>query len=250
MRRILRRWIRKQLNKKGYRVYKPGPYTIFDFESFLYRFLEKYNHLTYVQVGANDGVMNDPLHSFIRKNYNRVKGFHLEPQPDVFNILRSNLEKFDNLKALNLGIHQTDEIIDMFRVKPELLDSLPENAKGIASFKPDHWVKSNLVPNSSFIEKIEVHCVNINDFFKMENIDSLDLLLLDTEGYDYEIIKSIDMIKNKPYIIRFEHGVRNQIMDTDQFYEVCEYLNQHGYQIIAESYDATAYQLNARDLIF
>ena len=88
------------------------------------------------------------------------------------------------------------------------------------------------------------------DFIKSNAIDKLDLLLLDTEGYDYQILMSIDFTHIKPRMIRFEHGVRNQVMSPDNFMSVCSYLDSFGYQIIAESYDATAYLLDPTDLVF
>ena len=74
--------------------------------------------------------------------------------------------------------------------------------------------------------------------------------MLDTEGYDYQILMSIDFAHVKPRMIRFEHGVRDQLMPHENFTKVCSYLNSFGYQIIAESYDATAYLLDPNDLVF
>ena len=76
------------------------------------------------------------------------------------------------------------------------------------------------------------------------------MLLIDTEGYDYEILMSIDFKDIKPRIIRFEHGVRDSLMSIRNFKDVCGRLNSFGYQIFAESYDATAYLLDPADLIF
>ena len=60
----------------------------------------------------------------------------------------------------------------------------------------------------------------------------------------------IDFTNVRPRIIRFEHGVRDRIMSESNFIEIIERLNSYGYQIMAESYDATAYLLEPRDLIF
>jgi hypothetical protein len=75
-------------------------------------------------------------------------------------------------------------------------------------------------------------------------------LVLDTEGYDYNILMDFNFNKIKPKIIRFEHGLRNGIMDKDKFLHLCNYLNSFGYQIFLESYDATAYLLDPLDTFF
>jgi hypothetical protein len=38
-------------------------------------------------------------------------------------------------------------------------------------------------------------------------------------------------------------------MTSEAFLIICDYLNSKGYQIIAENYDATAYLLDADDLM-
>ena len=59
---------------------------------------------------------------------------------------------------------------------------------------------------------------------------------------------SIDFEILKPNIIRFEHGLRNNLMTNKKFSKICKYLNSFGYQIITESYDATAYIIDPKVL--
>ncbi len=48
----------KFLRRLGYRACRIGPYSVFDFESFLYRHLAVHKSLTFLQIGANDGMMS------------------------------------------------------------------------------------------------------------------------------------------------------------------------------------------------
>jgi FkbM family methyltransferase len=223
---------------------------MFDFESFLYRHLAVHKTLTFLQIGANDGVMNDPIYNFNLRNKDVVSGFVLEPLPDIFESLVENYKLCPGIKPVNLAIHSTQSEMVMHRVKPENADKMHSFAKGIASFDENHWKKTTLVPDPNAMEKIKVRCTSFADFIDSNTIDKLDLLLIDTEGYDYQILMSIDYSKIKPKMIRFEHGVRNDIMSSDQFLQICNHLNSYGYQIIAESYDATAYLLDPSDLVF
>ena len=242
--------IRYFLLRKRLRVYRIGPYSIFDFESFLYRHLAVHNTLSFVQIGANDGIMNDPIYQFNVANKDVVSGFVLEPLPDIFEKLVENYKCCQNIKPVNLAIHSTQSEMILHRVKPERASEVPTFARGVASFNGDHWKKTTLVPSADFMEQVKVKCVSFSQFIKINSINKIDLLLLDTEGYDYEILLSIDFSIVKPKIIRFEHGVRNALMSSEQFMLICDHLNAHGYQIIAESYDATAYLLDPGDLIF
>ena len=245
-----KKYIRHWLLKFKLRISRIGPYSIFDFESFLYRHLTVHKTLTFLQIGANDGIMNDPVYQFNVANRNVVSGFVLEPLPDIFEKLAENYRSCPGIKPVNLAIHATQSEMVLHRVKPDRAAEVPVFARGIASFDATHWKKTTLVPNADFMEQVKVKCVSFADFIKLNAINRLDLLLLDTEGYDYQILMSIDFTHIKPRMIRFEHGVRNQVMSPENFTKVCSYLNSFGYQIIAESYDATAYLLDPADLVF
>lgn len=247
---LMKKYIQHLLHKYGLRILRIGPYSIFDFESFLYRHLAVHKTLKFLQIGANDGVMNDPVYRFNVSNKDVISGFVLEPLPDIFKKLVKNYKSYPNIKPFNIAIHSTQPEMTLYRVKPERAADVPKFARGIASFNSDHWKKTTLIPNADLMEQVKVRCVSFSDFIKDNDIDQLDLLLLDTEGYDYEILLSIDLTIIKPRIIRFEHGVRDKVMSSEQFILICNHLNSQGYQIIAESYDATAYLLDPNDLVF
>ncbi|MBE7411790.1 MAG: FkbM family methyltransferase [Leptospiraceae bacterium] len=247
---LIKKIMLKILRKFRLKLFKIGPYSIFDFESFLYRHLEVHKTLTFIQIGANDGIMNDPIYQFNIENKDVVSGFVIEPLPDIFEKLVKNYKRCPNILPFNLAIHQSKKEATLYRVKPEYENKVSDFAKGIASFNSSHWKKTTLIPNDDYMEEIKVSCVSFFEFIKANSIKNLDLLLLDTEGYDYEILMSIDFNKIKPKIIRFEHGIRNQVMSKTQFIQLCKHLNKHGYQIIGESYDATAYLLDSDSLIF
>jgi FkbM family methyltransferase len=194
--------------------------------------------------------MNDPIFKFIQNNKNRVSGFVLEPLPDIFSTLVTNYLAFPTIKPLNLAIHNTETEMLLYRVKPEYLSKMPAFATGIASFDPNHWKKTSLVPDQDFIQSEVVKCISYSQLLNDYDVGKIDLLLIDTEGYDYEILMGIDLSEVKPRIIRFEHGLRDLVMSESNFIEVVERLNAYGYQIIAESYDATAYLLDPKDLVF
>ena len=250
LRNYMKSALRGFLRRTGHKILKIGPYSVFDFESFLYRHLAVHKSLSFIQIGANDGKMNDPIYQFNVDNKSVVDGYVLEPLPDMFKKLMENYKSCPNVKPINLAIHATETEMILHRVKPGLESEAPQFAQGVASFDEAHWKKTGVVPSAEFIEQVKVKCVSWINFIKSNDIDEVDLLLIDTEGYDYEILMSIDFKTLQPKMIRFEHGVRNGVMSPENFTTVCSHLNSFGYQIIAESYDATAYLLDPKDLIF
>jgi len=242
--------VKKLLYLFKLRISRIGPYTVFNFDSFLYRHLAVHNKLTFVQIGANDGVMNDPIYKFNMANKSRVSGYVLEPLPDIYQRLVINYENSPDIIPVNLAIHNSEKEMVLHRVKPEYAEKSHSFAGGIASFNSEHWVKTTLIPNEDCMEGVKVKCITFQDFIETRNLCELDLLIIDTEGYDYDILMAIDFSLIKPRMIRFEHGVRNNIMPSDKFMALCQSLNKNGYQVITESYDATAYIIDADDLIF
>jgi FkbM family methyltransferase len=230
----------------GYKVINTESDNIFNFETFLHQHLSRYDGLFFVQIGANDGITDDPIHNFVKKYSNRISGIAIEPLPDVFEVLRNHYKKFSNIRTLNMAIHNTEKVMQLYRVDPKKLHRFHALSQGIASFDKDHHVRTSLVPPESIIAE-KVNCISFEDLLEKNDIKKIDLLLIDTEGYDAEIILNLDFGKVKPSIIRFEHGLKHGHMTDEMFLRVTRFLNRNGYQLIAESYDATAYLLNPAD---
>ncbi len=50
-----------------------------------------------------------------------------------------------------------------------------------------------------------VQCLRLQSLLKKHNLLSLDILLIDTEGYDYEIVRQIHRLEAPPRVVIFEH---------------------------------------------
>jgi FkbM family methyltransferase len=215
------------------------------FEPLLYSLLKASGNLSFVQIGANDGKQFDALYRFITLNHKRVRGIVVEPVKDYFEELTFNYRNFPKIIPVNVAIHHSEKHMTMYRVDPAKQRHLPDWTKGIASFNPYHHELSN-TPAEVMIQE-EVQCVSLDELLDQYQIKTLDLLQIDTEGYDAEIIRHIDFKRIKPAVIRFEHRVPSRIMSEDTFLSTVERLHEHGYELAIEPHDATAYQ---RDILF
>ena len=54
------------------------------------------------------------------------------------------------------------------------------------------------------VEECVVKCVTVQGLLQSCNVDHVNILQIDAEGYDFEIVKSIDLDVLKPEIICFE----------------------------------------------
>ncbi|RPA68420.1 FkbM family methyltransferase [Cyclobacteriaceae bacterium YHN15] len=193
----------------------------------------------FVQIGANDGVSFDPIFDLVTSE--KVKGIAIEPVPDIFSNLVANYRNYPNVKLLNVAIHKDQKEMKLYRVDPQK-KGYPDWTRGTPSFNKSHH-KLSKIPESDIVELI-VDCISLEELIETHSIKKIDLLQIDTEGYDFEIIKMIDFSKINPTIISFEHGMRQGIMQMSQFVECQNLLFQNDYNIIILENDAIAYKLN------
>lgn len=237
----LKQRIRRVLETFGYRISHVTSPTLDCFLPLLYRRLSNTQDFFFVQIGANDGRFEDPIYEFVTRNHDKVRGIVVEPLEDVFNTLKHTYRHFPNVTPVNVAIHATEKSMDLYRVDPQKLNELPKWAQGIASFDKDHHKLSNTPED--YVVRETVQCVTFNELLKDHDVSHIDLLQVDTEGYDAEILLDIDLAVTHPCIIRFEHGLADGIMNRETFSRVVEVLHKNDYAVVAEEYDATAYQL-------
>ena len=237
---MIKNIIKKVLDKKGLKVVPKDEVNFL--LTMLYFFLKRQNSLFYVQIGANDGVSFDPIFNFVMENKEKIQGIVIEPSIDYYNQLVENYKILDNVKKLNIAIHNNEKKMDLYRVDKNKIEKLPGWTKGIGSFNKEHHNLSNL--SSEFIVKESVNCISFKELIEQYKIENIDLLQIDTEGYDAEIILNIDFNSIKPKLIHFEHGMREGVMSRSTFDKVSAILHKNGYEIIIEPFDALAYNLN------
>ena len=60
-----------------------------------------------IQIGANDGKVNDTIYEFVTSNPQTVRGILIEPVKDYFEELKINYKKCPNVTLLNMAIHNS-----------------------------------------------------------------------------------------------------------------------------------------------
>ena len=154
-----------------------------------------------IQIGANDGQRFDILNDFIKKYCPFV--VFLEPIKSNFDKLKKNYSNQKNLFFENLAISVNNEITQLYKVKDTMLHSYDDHVVGITSFNKKHLIKHGIKKNH--IIKVDVQSISIKDLLEKHSIKNLDLISIDTEGYDGSIV--IDILNNtklRPIII-FEY---------------------------------------------
>lgn len=116
LKRLTGERLRNYLQQQGYRVSwwpwvifeKPEAELTLDLEFVIAHLMMKKRDLFFIEIGANDGVSNDPLYPLIQQNAEHWKGVMIEPMPEPFQLLQQNYASLPNVQLRNVAISEQD----------------------------------------------------------------------------------------------------------------------------------------------
>lgn len=167
------------------------------------------------QIGANDGKSRDPVHPYFSDFH--WKGLLVEPQQDVFeNQLTKTYAGNKRVILENVALGKVDGMLPFYRVS----FSQKRWATGLSSFNrttlEEHidngyirrraQEEGDQVPANvqDWIETVQVPTMTVDSLLRKHGIERANVICIDTEGYDFELLKLIDLQKLAPEVIFFE----------------------------------------------
>lgn len=174
------------------------------------------NDFVFLQIGANDGKSQDPIHQF----NNKWTGHFIEPLEKPFTALKANYKAQSNKHYYNQAIGKTNGETEI-HVPIEETDF---NTK-IASLNKGGGLLGDFETKA-----LNVKVNRLDDFLEQNSIKHFDLMLLDVEGYELNILMDYSF-KIKPKYI-FAETRFFSFNDLVVFYERMRKL---GYAIFQEN---------------
>ena len=154
-----------------------------------------------IQIGANDGQSFDELSYFIKKN--KTNSVLVEPIVENFTKLQIHYKNLNFIKLENSAISINDEVSKLYKVNPKYTSKYGSHISAIPSFSQKHLINHGV--NKKHIITELVTPITIKKLIAKYNIDNLDLLFVDAEGYDGKIIYDfLDSSILRPFMI-FEY---------------------------------------------
>lgn len=204
-------------------------------------------NFTVIQIGANDGITHDPIHKFIKRD--NWKGVLLEPQKHVFDQYLSKIYRNNKgITTINAALGETDGHLNLYKIG----FSNARWATGLATFDKSvlekaftsghvakNAAKENVAIPSNPDEHIvaeKVPLISAETLLSTYQIDKIDLLQIDTEGFDYEVIKMFDIKKTKPGLIVFE----SSHLPKETLAEAVAYLQENNYETVTSGANTVA----------
>lgn len=150
-----------------------------------------------VQVGCND--CQDHVKEFVDTNHQDIKQLILIDPGDKLCECNSVYDKYDfTLKKYNKAV-TADETVDTITVYDS---KARENGGFLMSVNKQHLIDHQHPEDTVF--SLDVPAVHLHQIFEENNLTKIDRLYVDAEGYDADIIQSLDFDKYQIDFIRFE----------------------------------------------
>ena len=202
-------------------------YSQYNQDKFIYEnfFMGKENGV-FIDIGACDGVdLSNTL--FFEKNFNWT-GVCIEPLEYYFNNLNENR-----------GCICINGCITDFNGDGKFLEieGPVRMLSGLVNSLSNHWLEIidyNIEKNGGVKKEIDVKCYLLNDILEKNNFYNIDLCSIDTEGNEYNIIKTIDFNRFNIDVFIIENNNNTEFtknhMENNGYYLVTKIMNDEIYK--------------------
>jgi FkbM family methyltransferase len=193
-----------------------------------------YPEAFFVQVGSNDGEHLDPLREQIRTR--RWRGIMVEPVPYVFARLRAAYGDNPRITLEPAAIAESEGLRELHHLREaEAGAPVPEWYDQLGSFRREVVLKHrDAIPD--FDERLTtttVPCITFDHLCRKHGVDRVDLVHIDTEGYDFEVVKLVDLEARRPHLLLYEH----LHLDEATRRSCTDHVRARGYEQLSDAVD-------------
>lgn len=172
-----------------------------------------------IDVGANEG----QTISFLRKYFDRPRIYAFEPSADMFSILKSK-QYGELVEIFNLALGDREERRELVKFSLPVMNSLLRMDPSI----------QNPFRDMEAIATEPVDVTTLDLFFRKHNISAVDLLKVDTQGFDLRVLRGAQaslasgIVRNVYVELNFVpmYGGQSSAREIDDF------LAGHGFKLV------------------
>ncbi|QHT69636.1 FkbM family methyltransferase [Rhodocytophaga rosea] len=162
--------------------------------------------LSLVHIGSHDGKTGDLFFDLIHE-HTHWKVLFVEPVPYLFKRLQENYPSDSRFRFENAAVNDGSSQL-FYWVQEDAISHVPDLPKGfdqLGSFDRNNITKHLDGKLEHYIVEASIQGITLQALFSKHSIDKLDILHIDTEGYDWKILSQLDLNKHSPLLILFEH---------------------------------------------
>jgi len=180
----------------------------------------------FVDVGAHEGETSNLFSKYL----NIKKIYCLEPSSINYKNLKKKIAKKENIFLFNFGLGDRDGEADFNQLEESSSSTLVQ-----LNQKSKYFIKKKKILNLFIKKKFKifsqkVNIIKLKNFMRNNSIEYIDILKIDTEGYEMKVIKGAEeKIKNIDYIY-FEHHFDDMLKKDYTLSDVHNYLVKNGFE--------------------
>ena len=227
--KIIKSIVKKFLYSKGWHVLSRGAFG-YDCMTDLKQLCSKQEMRTIIDVGANMGQSWEEF----RQSFPDATIHCIEPASEALIVLRDKVDGCRNTVVHDyaLGGENGSQVLNVF--SSQACNSLLRRSCSVGAAVPEHLFKEN----GTEVIKIKT----LESFAEQEGISSIDLLKVDTQGYDLEVLKGAGQFLNNK-IVKY---VRVELIWVNQYENQCDPLEVIGF-LYASGFSLIGFYDAARD---
>ena len=183
-----------------------------------------------IDVGAHKG---ETIQLF-SKNFNLNSIICYEASKKNFKHLSSFKEKKHNfnLEIYNVGLGSDEKELDFFQTSESSSSTFCEINFQSNYYKRKKKILDIFKKENYIISKEKIKLNTLNNQFKNFPFSFVDILKIDTEGFEFDVIKGASNCLKKVKFIYFEHHFDSMIIKSYKFSEIHEYLKNNNFKKI------------------
>ena len=163
--------------------------------------------------------------------------FYLQPSKKNFEILKKKLNLNKKIKKINLFNFALGDS-DKYSTINEAFESSSSTINEIDTSTKYFQRKKNILKifdQNAKISKSEIEIKSSADFINNNNIQKIDFMKIDTEGYEYVILKNLENNLKNIGLILFEHHYDLMIIKNYKFNNINNLLLKNNFKKIYKS---------------
>ena len=160
-----------------------------------------------VQIGSNDGLSGDPVHSLLLRNPS-WQALLVEPVPFLFERLQRNYPAEPRFQFANVAIAESEGAQPFYYIgeaAKERAAEVSQHFDQLGSFDREHIARHCGTALDSFIVTANIPTLPLPVLLERNGVSRMDLLHIDVEGYDWMVLRQLDLRHFQPAVILFEH---------------------------------------------
>ena len=175
---------------------------------------------------------------FFLKNFEFEKIYSFEPIPETFELLKKNINLLDNFKKKKIVLENSAVGSAETKISiKQMVESSSSTIRDINQNSKYFNKKKKLLYSSKedFFKKIDVNQITLNKYTKINSIEKIDFLKIDTEGYELDVLIGLENKIEKVRFILFEHHYHDMIKKNYTFSDINYFLLKNNFIQIYKS---------------